>query len=215
LGLAQFYSTGPNPPGQPAHWPFSPTRAPGRRSDRAAVGSDRASYSCAPCHLPSRPPRVGHAAPPRVPVSAVLIPCLVFGEATIAQIANTIAILRALALPPTSFLCSPLPGTVDVKHPDVPPAARAAARAFAYTSQAEEHPPQSATTSSCLLLPPSGTPSWAGRSGPPPASSPPPQATPQPGAPRRPHKLRPQPLQRPLTSEPPPPTAPPWGALLR
>jgi hypothetical protein len=27
LGLAQFYSTGPNPPGQPAHWPFSPARA--------------------------------------------------------------------------------------------------------------------------------------------------------------------------------------------
>jgi hypothetical protein len=37
----------------------------------------------------------------------------------------------------------------------------------------------------------------------------------RPGAPRRPHKLRPRPLQRPLTGEPPPPTAPPCGALLR
>jgi hypothetical protein len=62
---------------------------------------------------------------------------------------------------------------------------------------------------------PSGTPPWAGRSGPPLVSSPPPQASPRPGAPRRPHKLRPGPLQRPLTGEPPPPTAPPWGALLR
>jgi hypothetical protein len=52
---------------------------------------------------------------------------------------------------------------------------------------------------------PPGTPPWAGRSGPPPASSLPPQASPQPGAPRRPHKLQPRPLQRSLIGEPPPP----------
>jgi hypothetical protein len=62
---------------------------------------------------------------------------------------------------------------------------------------------------------PLGTPPWVGRSGPPPASSPPPQASPRPGAPRRPHKLRPRPLQPPLTGEPPPSTAPSRGALLR
>jgi hypothetical protein len=52
LGLAQFYITGPNPPGQLAHRPFSPAHALGRRSDHAAVGFDHASYSCTPCHLP-------------------------------------------------------------------------------------------------------------------------------------------------------------------
>jgi hypothetical protein len=87
-----------------------------------------------------------------------------------------------------------------VKRPDVPPAARVAARAFAYTSQAEEHPPRSAAMSGRLLLP-SGTPPRAGHSSPPPASSPPPQASPRPGAPRRPHKLQPRPLQRSLISE--------------
>jgi hypothetical protein len=92
-----------------------------------------------------------------------------------------------------------------VKRPDVPPAARAAARAFASTSQAEEHPPQSAVMSGGLLLPPSGTPLRAGHSGPPSASPSPPRAPPRPGAPRRPCKLRPRPLLWPLTGEPPPP----------
>jgi hypothetical protein len=129
------------------------------------------------------------------------LPCL-RGEAKTAQIANTIAISRALALPPTSFHCSPLPNVADVKRPDMPPATRAAARAFASTSQAEEHPYRSAATSDRLLLPPSGTPPRAGHSSPPPAS--PPQAPPWPGAPQRPCKLWPRPL-RPLTGELPPP----------
>jgi hypothetical protein len=125
------------------------------------------------------------------------------GEAKTAQIANTIAISRALALLSTSFLCSPLPDAADVKRPDMPPATRAAARVFASTSQAEEHPPRSAATSDRLLLPPSSTPPRAGHSSPPPAS--PPRAPPWPGAPQRPCKLWPRPLLLPLTGEPPPP----------
>jgi hypothetical protein len=81
LGLSPVLQYQPKPTrtaGPSAIFPYA--RAPGHHSDCAVIGSDCASCSCTPCHLPSRPPRAGHAAPPCVPVSAVLIPCLVFGE---------------------------------------------------------------------------------------------------------------------------------------
>jgi hypothetical protein len=65
LGLAQFYSIGPSPPGQPAHRPFPPcVHTPGRcKADRAAVSSDHvAPLSSLPGRRPLPPPLVpdGH-----------------------------------------------------------------------------------------------------------------------------------------------------------
>jgi hypothetical protein len=53
LGLSPVLQYQPKPTRTASPLAIFPcTRVPGCRSDRAAVGSDRANYSCAPCHLP-------------------------------------------------------------------------------------------------------------------------------------------------------------------
>jgi hypothetical protein len=180
LGLAHFYSTGPNPPGQPAHRPFSPARTPRRRSDRTVVGSDRASCSCVPCHLPSRPPRVGHAAPPRASVLPSLSPAL---SSVRSKVCSNHQHHRHLTRPCSTADIVPLLPTAG-RHRHEPPR-RASSRGSSCPSVCLHEPsrgappPQSAATSNLLLLPPSGTPPRAGHSGPPPASPSPPRARPR------------------------------------
>jgi hypothetical protein len=199
LGLAQFYSTDPNPPRQPAHRPFSLARAPGRRSDRA-------SCSCAPCHLPSRPPRAGHAAPPRAPVPPSLSSAL---SSVRSKVCSNRQHHRHLARPRSTADVVPLLPTVG-RHRREPPRRASSRRSSCPSvclnepSRGAPPPHRSAATSGLPLLPPSGTPPWAGHSGPPPASPSPPRAHPWLHDVLRTQSQPPRPRYRATVDEPPP-----------
>jgi hypothetical protein len=62
LGLAQFYSTGPNPPGQPAHRPFSPARARLGVVPTARSATARRAIAVPIAASCLSPPRATHAA---------------------------------------------------------------------------------------------------------------------------------------------------------
>jgi hypothetical protein len=207
LGLAQFYSTGPNPPGQPAHQPFSPARV------RLGV------VPTAPLSVPTAPAAAAPRATSPHDLHAQAMPLLHVRRFT-PSLSPAFSSVRSkdcsnrqhhchLARSRSAADVVPLLPTVGRRRREMPRRAsshQSSCPSVFLHEPSRGAPPRSAAMSGRLLLLSSGTPPQAGHSGPPPVSPSPPRAL------RRPCKLRPRPLLWPLTGEPPPPDCAAMGS---